>query len=74
MEYVLLRYRDEPTDLTAVWATADPGTAVAVLQRWRRAYPNEGLIAAIGATAVVHCLPRPVARAADRRITRTAGP
>ena len=57
MEYTLLRYRDTPTDLTRVLATADAALAVALVRRWRCEHPEEGIIMAIGAAVVVHCRP-----------------
>jgi len=58
MEYVLLRYRDRPADPTALLSTADPARAAGLVRAWRREHPDEGLIATVEATAVIHCPPR----------------
>jgi len=57
VEYVLLRERDQPTHLTSLVATADPVQAAGLVRAWRRAHPEEGLIATVGERTVVHCRP-----------------
>ena len=58
MEYVLVRYKQEPDKVVGIAATANPSEAVELTRRWSRTAPDEGLIVAVDKQAIVHCAPR----------------
>ena len=62
MEYVLYRYKEQPTTVAAVAATADPLQAAVLAQDWVRSAPEEGLIVTIDQRAVIHHRPQPAPR------------
>ena len=57
MAYVLLRYHGYPSDTTDLRSTIDAAFAVALVRRWHREHPDEGLIVAINEHIIVHCPP-----------------
>ena len=58
MDYVVLRYRQQPEMIVEVAATTDAAEAVDLAQRWRRSGRDEGLIVAVHGHPIVHCAPR----------------
>ena len=58
MEYVLVRYKQEPEKVIGIAATANPSEAVELARRWSRAASDEGLIVAVDRQTIVHCAPR----------------
>ena len=62
MEYVLYRYKEQPTTVAAVAATADPLQTAVLARDWVRTAPEEGLIVTIDERAVIHHPPRHAAR------------
>ena len=58
MEYVLLRYRRNPSDVVSLASTADPSEAVDLVRRWSRRAADEGLIVSLADRPIVHCAPR----------------
>jgi len=58
MEYTLIRYHDTPDNVFVVTTTHDPAWAVALLRRWHRAAPEDGVVVRLGGRELVHCAPR----------------
>jgi hypothetical protein len=58
MEYVLLRYRGRPDQVTGLTSTSRPKEVVEFVRTWSRRDPDEGVIVAIRDRPVVHCAPR----------------
>jgi hypothetical protein len=57
MEYVLLHYRGEPSDVVETTTTHDAAEAVEIARRWSRS-TEDGVIVVVDNRPIVHCRPR----------------
>jgi hypothetical protein len=58
MEYVVIKYRREPSEVVSIAATQSPDVAVSLTRTWAQRAPDEGVVVVLEKQPIVHCAPR----------------